>query len=61
MLFSLVQNSWTALLAATSGGYADVVGEILEKNANANALDKVSSVESSCLVLTRSVVLIRYT
>ena len=35
------QNSWTALIVAASGGYADVVQLLLERHPNVNAGDKV--------------------
>jgi len=35
------QNSWTALIVATSGGFTDVVTSLLERHPNVNAVDKV--------------------
>ena len=41
MLISF-QNSWTALIIASKGGYTEVVQNLLEYTPNVNAVDKVS-------------------
>ena len=40
----MLQNSWTALIVATSGGFADVVQLVLDRHPNVNAVDKVGVV-----------------
>ena len=41
MYFNIFQDSLTALLVATKGGYSEVVTSILEHDPNVNATDKV--------------------
>ena len=40
-MWFIFQDSLTAVLVATKGGYADVVQALLEHDPNVNAVDKV--------------------
>ena len=43
MMYNLLifQNSWTALIMASKGGYTDVISSLLRFSPNINAVDKV--------------------